>query len=38
VFGGFGHAQFKSEVTIHDPQTGEAFIGLKLAVPFGQGG
>jgi hypothetical protein len=38
VFGKFGHAQFKSEVTIHDPQTGEAFIGLKLAIPFGQGG
>ena len=38
MFGGFGRAQFKSEVTIHDPQTGEAFIGLKLAVPFGQGG
>jgi hypothetical protein len=38
VFGKFGHAQFKSEVTIHDPQTGQAFIGLKLAIPFGQGG
>ena len=38
MFGRFGHAQLKSEVTIHDPQTGEAFIGLKLAIPFGQGG
>jgi hypothetical protein len=38
MFGRFGRAQFKSEVTIHDPQTGEAFIGLKLAIPFGQGG
>jgi hypothetical protein len=38
MFGRFGHAQLKSEVTIHDPQTGQAFIGLKLAIPFGQGG
>jgi hypothetical protein len=38
MFGKFGRAQFKSEVTIHDPQTGQAFIGLKLAIPFGQGG
>ena len=38
MFGRFGHAQIKSEVTIHDPQTGQAFIGLKLAIPFGQGG
>ncbi len=38
MFGKFGHAQIKSEVTIHDPQTGEAFIGLKLAIPFGKGG
>jgi hypothetical protein len=38
IFGKFGRAQFKSEVTIHDPQTGQAFIGLKLAIPFGQGG
>lgn len=38
MFGKFGHAQIKSEVTIHDPQTGQAFIGLKLAIPFGQGG
>ncbi len=37
-FGRFGCAQFKSEVTIHDPQTGQAFIGLKLAIPFGPGG
>lgn len=38
VFGRFGHAQLKSEVTVHDPQTGEAFIGLKLSIPFGPGG
>ena len=38
LFGGFGRAQIKSEVTIHDPQTGEAFIGIKLSIPFGQGG
>jgi len=38
MFGRFGHAQLKSEVTVHDPQTGEAFIGLKLSVPFGPGG
>src|SRR6266853_1689007 len=38
MFGRFGRAQIKSEVTIHDPQTGEEFIGLKLAIPFGQGG
>ena len=38
LFGRFGRAQFKSEVTIHDPQTGQAFIGLKIAIPFGQGG
>ena len=38
MFGRFGHAQLKSVVTIHDPQTGQAFIGLKLSIPFGQGG
>jgi hypothetical protein len=38
LFGRFDRAQFKSEVTIHDPQTGTAFIGLKLAIPFGPGG
>jgi hypothetical protein len=38
MFGRFGRAQMKSEVTIHDPQTGQAFIGLKLSIPFGQGG
>lgn len=38
MFGRFGHAQLKSEVTVHDPQTGEAFIGLKLSIPFGPGG
>jgi hypothetical protein len=38
VFGKFGQAQIKSEVTIHDPETGQAFIGFKLSIPFGQGG
>jgi hypothetical protein len=38
MFGRFGHAQLKSEVTVHDAQTGEAFIGLKLSIPFGPGG
>ena len=38
MFGRFGRAQFKSEVTVHDPETGQAFIGLKLSIPFGQGG
>jgi hypothetical protein len=38
MFGRFGQAQLKSDVTIHDPQTGEAFIGVKLVIPFGQGG
>lgn len=37
MFGRLGHVQLKSEVTVHDPQTGEAFIGLKLAIPFGPG-
>jgi hypothetical protein len=37
MVGRLGHAQLKSEVTVHDPQTGEAFIGLKLAIPFGPG-
>ena len=38
LFGRFGPAQLKSEVTVHDPQTGEVFIGLKLPIPFGPGG
>ena len=38
MFGRFGQAQIKSAVTIHDPQTGEAFVGLKLVIPFGRGG
>jgi len=37
MFGRFGHAQLKSDVTVHDAQTGEAFIGLKLTIPFGPG-
>jgi hypothetical protein len=38
LFGEFGQAQFKSVVTTHDPQTGEALAGLKLVIPFGPGG
>jgi len=38
MFGRFGQAQLKSDVTIHDPQTGEAFIGVTLVIPVGQGG
>ncbi len=38
VFGRFSHAQVQTEVTVHDPQTGQAFIGVKLAIPFGPGG
>jgi hypothetical protein len=38
LLGRIGQAQLKSEVTVHDPQTGEAFVGLKLAIPFGPGG
>ena len=37
MVGQLGHAQLQSEVTVHDPQTGEAFVGLKLAIPFGPG-
>jgi hypothetical protein len=29
------HGQLKSEITIHDSQTGATFIGLKLVFPFG---
>lgn len=38
VFGRFSHAQLQTQVTVHDPQTGQAFIGVKLAIPFGPGG
>jgi hypothetical protein len=38
VFGRFSHAQLQTEVTVHDPQTGQAFFGVKLAIPFGAGG
>jgi hypothetical protein len=37
MVGRLGHAQLKSEVTVHDPDTGEAFVGLKLTIPFGPG-
>jgi hypothetical protein len=38
VFGKFSHAQLQTEVTVHDPQTGHAFFGVTLAIPFGAGG
>ena len=38
VFGRFGHAQLQTVVKVHDPQTGQAFFGLKLTIPFGPGG
>ncbi len=38
VFGRFSHAQLQTVVTVHDPQTGQAFFGVKLAIPFGPGG
>lgn len=38
VFGRFSHAQLQTEVTVHDPQTGQTFFGVKLVVPFGEGG
>jgi len=37
MVGRLGQAQLESEVTVHDPNTGEAFVGLKLAIPFGPG-
>jgi hypothetical protein len=36
VFGAFGHAQVKTVLTEHDPQTGSPFVGLKLSIPFGE--
>jgi hypothetical protein len=36
LFGAFGHPQLKTVLTEHDPQTGTPFIGLKLAIPFGE--
>ena len=36
LFGNFGHAQIKSVVTQHDPQTGAPFVGVKLSIPFGR--
>ena len=38
LLGTFGPAQLKSEVTVHDPQTGAAAIYLKLVIPFGRTG
>jgi hypothetical protein len=36
LFGAFGHPQVKTVLTEHDPQTGSPFVGLKLAIPFGE--
>ena len=38
VFGRFSHAQLETVVQVHDPQTGQAFFGVKLTMPFGPGG
>jgi hypothetical protein len=38
VFGRFSHAQLQTVVSVHDPQTGQTFFGVKLTVPFGAGG
>jgi len=38
LFGKFSHAQLQTVVTVHDPQTGQTFFGVKLTVPFGPGG
>ena len=38
VFGRFGHGQVQTVVKTHDPQTGQAFFGVKLTIPFGPGG
>jgi len=38
MFGRFSHAQVQTVVTVHDPQTGQAFFGVTLSVPFGPGG
>jgi hypothetical protein len=38
VFGKFSHVQVQTVVSVHDPQTGHAFFGVKLAIPFGAGG
>ena len=37
VFGRFSHAQVQTVVTVHDPQTGQTFLGVKLTIPFGPG-
>ncbi len=36
LLGNFGHAQIKSVVSEHDPQTGAPFLGMKLSIPFGR--
>lgn len=38
VIGKFSHAQVETVVTVHDPQTGQTFFGVKLSLPFGPGG
>ena len=36
VFGRFSHAQLQTVVTVHDPQTGQTFFGVKLAYRSGR--
>ncbi len=36
LFGAFGHAQLRTVLTEHDPQTGTPFVGVKLSIPFGE--
>jgi len=38
LFGRFGHPQLRSNVTVHDTESGQTFIGLKLSIPFGPRG
>ena len=38
LFGRFGHGQLQTVVKVHDPQTGQAFFGVKMTIPFGPGG
>jgi hypothetical protein len=38
LFGRFSHAQFQTVVSVHDAQTGQTFMGVKLTLPFGPGG
>ncbi len=38
LLGNFGHAQLKTVITEHDPQTSTPFVGVKFTVPFGHKG